>query len=408
MSLNSVNDDSSVSTQNGQISSTLNLIVLQQFLFGIYTGVLAITLYGYFYEQGGKASSKWTITGTMITLYILTATVVSLDWKYTNLLFCYVITKYDTYFVAISGPLLSFTNVVNQAILFNIAQFGGFILADGLLVWRCFHACGKSFRQAVLPMGLIIVEAGLVTCATVYTYSTLMSDSATIYTFIPKPQPSPNRNPSKLTRDNVSADRIAGSALISTALTSLIYKYTSIHNSGTRSRYKWLLLTLVQSSGIYSATVCIKALLEFIDKVDPDFLIFGELPGQQWAQTQVLGLHSYSSVVVSVIVGLVPTLMVASVSWSRSSNDTEVISRTLSIPLDIGTEEPHFVTHSQLTNGSDVRNLAADEHEPEDEYEDGDSQISAGKEVDYSGGVFITEPCRALQSIAGRTGEEIV
>ncbi|KAF9537331.1 hypothetical protein CPC08DRAFT_824721 [Agrocybe pediades] len=204
-----------------QISSTLNLIVLQQFLFGTYTGVFVITLYRYC----GKATTKWIITGTIITLYILTATVVSLDWKYANVLFssyqANLFGRTSMYLFAIDGPLLSFTNAVHQAILFNIAQFGGFILADGLLVWRCFHACGKSFCQAVVPIGLIIIEAGLVTFATVYTYSTLMLDSATIYTFIPKPQPSSNRNPSKLTRDNVSADRIVGCALISTALTSV-------------------------------------------------------------------------------------------------------------------------------------------------------------------------------------------
>ncbi|KAF9536416.1 hypothetical protein CPC08DRAFT_771577 [Agrocybe pediades] len=355
----------------------------------------------------------------MITLYILTAAVVSLDWKYTNFLFCYVITKHDTYFVAVSGPLLSFTNP-NQAVLLNIAQFGGFILADGLLVWRCFHACGKSFRQAVLPMGLIIIETGLVICATVYTYSTFMSDSATIYTFIPKPTPSPNENPSKLIRDNVSADRIAGSTLISTALTSLvctfmicrqIYKYTSINNAGARARYKRLLLTLVQSSGVYSATMCIKALLEFIDKVDPQILAIGTPLGQQCAQNRALGLHSYSSVVVSVIVGLVPTLMVASVSWSRSGNDTEVISGTLSVPLDIGTSGPHFATESRLTNLNDanVVNLVANEHKPKDEYDDGDSQIVARKEGYYSGGVSNSEPStRALQSKTGKAGEEMV
>ncbi|KAF4614209.1 hypothetical protein D9613_008027 [Agrocybe pediades] len=351
----------------------------------------------------------------MIALYILTAIVVSLDWKYTNLLFCYVITKHDTYFVAISGPLLSFTNP-NQSVLLNITQFGGFILADGLLVWRCFHACGRSFRHAVLPIGFIIIEAGLVIWAAVYTCSTLMWDTNYVVPFIPKPNSPPIENSSKLTQDNVFADRIAGSALVSTALTSLvctfmicrqISKYTSIHNSGTRSRYKRLLLTLVQSSGVYSATVCIKAILEFLDKVVPHFRISGTLEGQ-WELSQVVDLHSYSSVVVTVIVGLVPTLMVASVSWSRSGNDAEVISGTLSVPLDIDTSGPHFATQSRLTNSGDDINLP-DEHESEDEYDDGDSQIMARKEGYYSGGVSNSEPStRALQSKTGKTGEEMV
>ncbi|KAF9554734.1 hypothetical protein CPC08DRAFT_726908 [Agrocybe pediades] len=266
-------------------------------------------------------------------LYILTATVVSIDWKYANIMFCDVTTRLDAYFFALHGPLPSLSNVLRQPILLNIAQFGGFILADRLLVWRCFHACGKSFRHAVLPMGLIVIEAGLVIWATVYTYSTSISDHANIYNFFYKPFD-----------ENLK-----------------IYKYTSMHSSGTRSQYRRLLLMLVQSSGTYSAT------------------------------------------------GLVPTLMVASVSFSRSSNATEVISGTLSVPLDISTSGPHFATQSQMTNGSDVIHLAADEHESEDEYDDSDSQIVAGKEVEYSvHGVSVTKPCRALQKKTGETGEDMV
>ncbi|KAF4613690.1 hypothetical protein D9613_008030 [Agrocybe pediades] len=395
-------DEPSVSSQEGQISLTLSLLMLQQFLFGIYTGVFVITIYGYY----GKAISKGIITGTMVMLYILTATVVSLDWVYANILVYYDAMEFGQvhmYEVAVDGPLISLGDV-GQRLLLNIAQFGGFISADGLLVWRCFHACGKSFRHTVLPMVLIMIEAGLVICATVYTYLILISDYRALEI----------DDTNLLTRRNVFAARIAGSALISTALTSLvctfmicrqIYKYTSTHNSGTRSQYRRLLLLLVQSSGAYSATVCVKAILEFIDK---EHTISIKPVGTNHIQFRGIP-SSYNSIVVSVIVGLVPTLMVASVSLSRSSNDIEVFSGTLSVPLDIGTEEPHFATQSQMADGSDVIHLAADEHEPKDEYDNGNSRIVAGKEVDYVvRGVSITEPCRALQSKAGRTRAEMV
>ncbi|KAF4614279.1 hypothetical protein D9613_008029 [Agrocybe pediades] len=389
-------DEPSVSSQEGQISLTLSLLMLQQFLFGIYTGVLLITLYGYY----GKATGKWIITGTMIMLYILTATVVSIDWKYAQIMFCDVISsdvimpsidlRSYMYVYALDGPLLSFSNAVQQPIILNIAQFGGLILADGLLVWRCFHACGQSFRHTVLPMVLFIIEAGLAICATVYTYSLFVPHDSVL---------------NSLTQStDVLANRIAGSALLSTALTSLvctfmicrqIYKYTSWHNSGTRRRYRQLLLMLVQSSGAYSATVCVKAIFELIGKEHP--VLVTETPRGAADPSLFASPSSYTSVVVSVVVGLVPTLMIASVSWSRSGNDRlEVFSGTFSVPLDIGTEEPHFATQSQMTDGSDDINLTTDEPESRGEYENSDSQIVAGKEVDYLGGVFITEPCRAL------------
>ncbi|KAF9554736.1 hypothetical protein CPC08DRAFT_782946 [Agrocybe pediades] len=327
-------DEPSVSSQEGQISLTLSLLMLQQFLF---------------------------------------ATVVSIDWKYAQIMFCYVISS-DVIMPSID--LRSYIDAVHQPIILNIAQFGGFILADGLLF----------FLWCSLYLG-----SGLAICATVYTYSLFVPHDSVL---------------NSLTQStDVLANRIAGSALLSTALTSVIYKCTSWHNSGTRRRYRELFLMLVQSSGAYSATVCVKAFFEFIGKEHP--VLVTETPRGAADLSLFASPSSYTSVVVSVVVGLVPTLMIASVSWSRSGNNREVFSGTFSVPLDIGTEEPRFATQSRITNGSDDINLAADEHESEDEYDDSDTQIVAGNEVDYSGGVFITEPCRALQSKAGRTKEEM-
>ncbi|KAF9549378.1 hypothetical protein CPC08DRAFT_823442, partial [Agrocybe pediades] len=57
-----------------------------------------------------------------------------------------------------------FIESVNQIIptgpdvLEGIVLYVGFAFADALLVWRCFHACGRSYRRALLPMLLLIVE----------------------------------------------------------------------------------------------------------------------------------------------------------------------------------------------------------------------------------------------------------
>ncbi|KAF9536606.1 hypothetical protein CPC08DRAFT_717796, partial [Agrocybe pediades] len=326
----------SLAAQNRSISSTLNTIMVQQFLFGIYSGMFATITYTYYHGKRDKISPNWIIIGTVATLYILTTIVVLLDWEYMDLVFCdYVYDRLSVYEVATQGPLLSFS-LTYQKILLNIAQFGGLILADGLLVWRCFHACGSSFCRACLPIGLLMVEAGLIICAMFY--SSVPAEGA------------PDEKATIRSLD--LSVPLAGSSLVSAAVTSLVstfmicrqvYRcYPSIHSSSRRSRYKRLLLTLIQSSGAYSVTVSVKAIIEFFDKG----YIPIPLPPPPYAG-EVLQFPvstSYSAVIINVIVGLVPTLMVASVSLSRSHNNNEVFSESFSFPLDIDLGEPQFAT----------------------------------------------------------------
>ncbi|KAF9554738.1 hypothetical protein CPC08DRAFT_726911 [Agrocybe pediades] len=244
----------SVSVQKGQISSTLNSIVFQQFLFGIYTGIFAITAYTYCMSEddrqhGHKTSPSWIVAATVITLYILTAVGVSFDWKYAELMFCTLgETRLTIYDDGVRGSPQPFFQIGLQ-ILYNIAQLGGIILADGLLVWRCFHACGSSLCAAILPIGLFIVETARVI---VFLYLSSHKQSRTLSEL------------ATIKAENATTAHVAGSALVSAAVTSLvatlmicrqIYRHTAIHRLGTRSRYRRLFLTLIQSSGVYSAAI---------------------------------------------------------------------------------------------------------------------------------------------------------
>ncbi|KAF9559429.1 hypothetical protein CPC08DRAFT_807880 [Agrocybe pediades] len=115
----------SVADQKALISAVLNSTLIEQFLFGIYTGVFAVSIYVYH------------SSGVMITLYIITVLKISINWYYVNIVFCVNgATRIATFIENIISPIGVVLNVLNAAV-----QNCGFLLADGLLVGvvRMYH-----------------------------------------------------------------------------------------------------------------------------------------------------------------------------------------------------------------------------------------------------------------------------
>ncbi|KAF4614277.1 hypothetical protein D9613_008028 [Agrocybe pediades] len=254
----------SVSEQKSHISSKLNVVAGQQFLSGIYTGLFGITIYVYLHSQRSRTYRDWIITGVVATLYILTALAVSLDWQYANQVFSiHSPARLQVYTESLNGTLAMLYSEDLQ-IMFNIAQFGGFIVADGLLVWRCFHACGRSFRKSCFPILSFIAETGF-------------AISAAVFMVMWTQELQFNWRWSKLDlyfKHGVTSNRLVATALVLAAVTSLmatfiicyqIYRCTPRGSGILRSRYRWLLTMLIQSSGAYSVAVSVQAVLQFLD-----------------------------------------------------------------------------------------------------------------------------------------------
>ncbi|KAF9547996.1 hypothetical protein CPC08DRAFT_729600 [Agrocybe pediades] len=132
---------------DGASNSTLNVIhwteyvdnvsvnsgMLCLFLAGIYTGVFPVSLY--IYVQSRKRytrSMNAVVIGSMLTSYIATVFSVMFIWQ--GPLSTLVFADGDGPFSGLAFGILSY---LTPAALY--------ISADGLLAWRAFHVCGRSF-----------------------------------------------------------------------------------------------------------------------------------------------------------------------------------------------------------------------------------------------------------------------
>ncbi|KAF9542237.1 hypothetical protein CPC08DRAFT_716970 [Agrocybe pediades] len=273
----------------------------------------------YLHKEIRVASSKAVVVGSMTALYVLTTIGVALNWFSTNEGFAST--------VASGGSTLSIVMFVLQTITENGVTF---IIADGVLVWRCFHACGRSFRSSILPITLFILETVLVICDiilwcldTVFFPSDLkLSPRVSIYSIL---------------------SILDGAMFISVAVTSLaatfticwqVYVHTK-HVSRSRRRYRNVMDALIQSSALYSSVLVIEAVLSIMQ-------------GPLSTKSPHLELRAqFVNVVVSLLTGIAPTLMVARLIASSSHEDTEISSS--SFPTDLIT---HPTSHSNGFQGN--------------------------------------------------------
>ncbi|KAF9545397.1 hypothetical protein CPC08DRAFT_769875 [Agrocybe pediades] len=198
----------------------------------------------------------------------------------------------------------------------------GFILADGALLWRCFHACGGTLTASfLLPMGMFIVEIALA-------FASLAFD---ILTEHPKPGTALIYHKVYNQISGAAFTVIAATSSIATFLIcTTIYTYTT-HSRSARKRLRHVVDTLTQSCGIYTAVAIMHAILNI--KLDTGYL-------NNSTTITVFGLNKYSMSLIYVTSGLVPTLMVARLA--TSSNPTDVVdtesepASLVSLPPQLG------------------------------------------------------------------------
>ncbi|KAF4618105.1 hypothetical protein D9613_012648 [Agrocybe pediades] len=298
----------SVAQQKELIGADLSSTLLLQFMFGIYSAVFPAGLYIYVHKESRTALKNRMVIGCMSALYIITALQVSLNWYYTNIVFGNQGSTRVTMFIeSASSALPSLAPVI----LLTLSGSAGFVFADALLVWRCYHACGGSLRSAGLPIALFVVETVLIISNMIYICLV-------------------NVKPGFSTRktDEINT-RIRAAMLVSVAVTSVVATYAICRQiyshtkpgSRTRRRYRNLVDALIQSSGIYSVVVVIGAVLSFTEN--------GELVDCFGPFLAV----DYVAAISEVIAGLAPTLMVARLFTASSHECTEV--STALLPSDL-------------------------------------------------------------------------
>ncbi|KAF9554103.1 hypothetical protein CPC08DRAFT_821899 [Agrocybe pediades] len=298
----------SVAQQKALISAELNSTLLVQFLFGIYTGLFPVALYIHTRKENRTQSRDRIIIGVIAALYGSTLLWLLSNWLFTSIIFCKSIaTRVDIFLESVSGNMPA-----GERILGNVTSFVVFLLADGLLVWRCFHACGRSFQKSLLPIVLLIVEASLVVSS--LAYNSLISTNPTFATS--KANGIANRlNAALLTS-------VAATSLVSTAVICLRIRPHTSPGSPSRKHYQTIINILIESSAFYTIIAIIMAILSFANTGNVD------------SAFTVIIVSEYMDALSQIISGLAPTLMIAALVVSSSHNSgTEVSSAH--IPSDL-------------------------------------------------------------------------
>ncbi|KAF9552668.1 hypothetical protein CPC08DRAFT_768127 [Agrocybe pediades] len=310
----------SVAQQKALISADLNSTLLFQFVFGIYTGVFLATMYIYSHKENRTRARDMIIIGNTGALYFLIALNTVMNWIYTNILYCTKgATRVDMFLESLTWDM-----PLGEEIILDVTSW---------VVWRCFHACGRSFRRSLLPIVLLIVETVLVLTATVYQG---LIDA--------KPELKTIQTAKIYNRLSAAANiGVVATSLFSTGIICLqIWRHTS-PSSWSRKHYKAIINVLIQSSAIYTVTVLFQAILNFTNT--------GNLNAQ--SSFTIIPISEFVDAASQITSGLAPTLMIARLVLSSSEQDTKVSSAHL--PSELISHAPHATGTANMTNvGADL------------------------------------------------------
>ncbi|KAK0222365.1 hypothetical protein IW262DRAFT_1460688 [Armillaria fumosa] len=138
---------------------SLNCMVLEAWLHGLYTGIIAATLWTV--SSSSKRSSSTFLRTTIITLYMLSTILFTIDWAFERRAFIEHSNNYYSVFTAL---------VDNHSPLWR-ADFlwGGItsgistILVDIIIIWRCWTVWDRQWRVVSLAILCVIVGTAMKT-----------------------------------------------------------------------------------------------------------------------------------------------------------------------------------------------------------------------------------------------------
>ncbi|KDR69420.1 hypothetical protein GALMADRAFT_919949 [Galerina marginata CBS 339.88] len=240
--------------EKADISAALNSTVMFTFLMGIYTTAYFSTIYLYSHRKGSRQRMVVVIITALYSNGVLQ---LGLQWWYLKLAFVNNgTTRGDTLEAFFVAPLW-------LEVISDLSQMVMLVLADVLLIWRCFFVWNRSIRVIVLPVVLLVAEVGI----------------------------------------------SIASVMTSMAATTLIaFRIHSISNQENtpRGQFKHIIEIVVQSAVIYSLAL----LLQLASNVHPIVA----------TDTVFLAYSQYAGSLAFVLSGLVPTVMVARICISPEDN----------------------------------------------------------------------------------------
>ncbi|KAF8188717.1 hypothetical protein BJ912DRAFT_968312 [Pholiota molesta] len=224
-------------TKKSEISSTINSSMLLMFGMGMYTVIYFGTMYIYLTR---RLSKHRLVPATITILFLCNIIQISVQWYVTKWQFVDNGDNRDSVFVSLFDGL----NWTYLAL--EIPSYIGFVLADLLLLWRCFHVWNRSFRVISVPLILAITETALF-CTKIAIPLASIPDTST---------------------------KVVAAAFFTTSATSFVttvliaYRIysTAKHEGVSGRRFKHIIDIIVQSGAVYSLSLLQLAILYHFDR----------------------------------------------------------------------------------------------------------------------------------------------
>ncbi|KAF9555086.1 hypothetical protein CPC08DRAFT_712337 [Agrocybe pediades] len=339
-----------IDQQKAYINAALNSTLIFLFFQGIYTGVFAVTIYIHAKGYQNRSYNK-VMAASVVVLFLIAWTEMVISWDLTNIAFCKQATTRASIYLANLRGLSGAFQIVG-----GVGSLVGFVLADSLLVWRCFHANGGRLGGIfLLPMMLLVVE-------------TLLAITTMILESLLNAKPGfDNVQTARIDDQMVGATFgfIAATSVTSTVIICKnIYTHTR-HNHRARKRVVYVVDILTQSCAIYTVVAVGQAITSFLDT--------GAI--SNFTTLKILIVESYISALTYIVMGLVPTLMVARLATASPGTES-----TSTEPTSLASLPPELKDHSHPERAS----IGADRVQVDGTY-------SASEEVDQDDSAIVEE-----------------
>ncbi|KAH9477697.1 hypothetical protein JR316_0009923 [Psilocybe cubensis] len=276
--------------QIAAISGNLNAVLVSTLLTGFYSVVYLGTMYLYI-SRMPTSQGKIVILSAISLLYALCLVQQAIQWYYINLILIFNgDTRLDIFFAVLERGSVAVYAVFQFSFCFI------FVVSDALLIWRCYHVWGKSFKIIILPLALILGEMGL----------------SLAVTLVPVVKPPTFTSSISSFKNLTSIQTLVsfGTTAICTFLIGLKIHKASHQNftgNGIRStkRLGHIIKIIVESAAVYSLVTLVYA-IQGIIPFSPETIVESPL--------LVEGL--YMQVIIVAVAGLAPTVIAARIALS--------------------------------------------------------------------------------------------
>ncbi|SJK98327.1 uncharacterized protein ARMOST_01592 [Armillaria ostoyae] len=258
------------------LDAELNSSILYALLHGIYTGIVAVTLWNFFTHKSRPiASGRQFVVTAMVLLFIATTISVGFQWSYIISAFIDNSQSFWSRFSVLEDP--------QHGMLLGMDITGAIstILADSTMIWRCWIVWGRRWPVVLPP--ILMLFSGIV-FKVMHIYQGYANDSDYVLGFV-------------LYMSFILATTIWCTTLI-------IYRILTVGRAsngfgGGVGVYRHVIEVLVESSVLYSLVLVLDMAFEV---------------REEWAEI-------YVDVMAGIVRGIAPTLLVGRVAAGHARSD---------------------------------------------------------------------------------------